>query len=193
VVDFLEGIFVNPHQQSKARSELRTYKMKPSQDFKDFEARFTQLANEAELPLEQWKDELHDALTGSLPVHLEVHRNDPTVSFFDYCKIARQIASSLQRTAAEASQRRAAREPPAKPSSRSVLQPLVVPSPAPARRAATEPRDDACYKCGKPGHFSRDCPRARAKSKAVRAAASDNDEPGPERELTTDGELFEED
>jgi hypothetical protein len=30
VVDFLEGIFVNPHQQSKARSKLRTYKIKPS-------------------------------------------------------------------------------------------------------------------------------------------------------------------
>jgi hypothetical protein len=30
VVDFLEGIFVDPHQRLKARSELRTYKMKPS-------------------------------------------------------------------------------------------------------------------------------------------------------------------
>jgi hypothetical protein len=30
VVDFLEGIFVNPYQRLKARSELRTYKIKPS-------------------------------------------------------------------------------------------------------------------------------------------------------------------
>ena len=41
VVEFLEAIFTNPHQQSKARNKLRTYKIKPLQDFNNFKARFT--------------------------------------------------------------------------------------------------------------------------------------------------------
>ncbi|KAF2463566.1 uncharacterized protein BDR25DRAFT_205255, partial [Lindgomyces ingoldianus] len=96
----LEKAFVDTHQRSKARAELSQLKMKLSQDFRDFEAQFTQPANEAELPLDQWKDEIHDALSGPLPVHMEIYCHDPAISFFDYCHRARQIAFSLQKVAA---------------------------------------------------------------------------------------------
>ena len=76
-----------------------------------------------------------------------------------------------------------------------LLKPAFLPAllPALARRAAIKPRDDACYKCSKLGHFSRNCPRARAKSKAVKAATLDDDEPKHEPKTTTNEELLGED
>ena len=89
IVNFLERSFKDTNQRTKAKAELRQLKMQPSEDFRDFEAKFTCLANKAELPLEQWKDEIHSALSGQLRVHMEVLCNDPSASFFTYTERAR--------------------------------------------------------------------------------------------------------
>jgi hypothetical protein len=91
----------------------------------------------------------------------------------------------------------------AKLSCKSVLQllaaPLLKPAfllallPAPAQRVVIKPRDNACYKCSKLGYFSHNCPCARAKSKVVKAATLDNNEPKHEPKTTTNEELLGED
>jgi len=175
IVNFLERTFKDTNQRSKAKADLRQIKMKPAQDFRDFEANFTRLANKAELPLEQWKDEIHNALPGQLRVHMETYCNDPLVSFYAYTERARQIAFSLQRAAAESSERRAQRNQE-RTNRQVTLKPIASPTPAPKLKTPLPvPKTDGptCFMCRKTGHISRDCPQAE--NKAVETIDQDQD------------------
>ena len=71
IIQYLQSVFEDPDQRIKARQELRSLKMKPSDDFNQFLANFMRLANLARTPQDQWKEDFHEMLHSELRIHMK--------------------------------------------------------------------------------------------------------------------------
>ncbi|KAJ5111985.1 hypothetical protein N7532_000030 [Penicillium argentinense] len=97
VFDHLEGVFHDPNQKQAARDEYLTLKMEPKkQDFTDFLAEFTYLAEEAEQPEELRKEDLYRKFPVSLQNQVMAEAGDNDVSFEKFvrkCQIITRLVN----------------------------------------------------------------------------------------------------
>lgn len=64
--EYLGNIFRDPHRLRNAKVSFRELKMKYGQPFHEFRTQFTHLADEAEIPITCWFDEMYDRLPCNL-------------------------------------------------------------------------------------------------------------------------------
>ncbi|KAF2180763.1 hypothetical protein K469DRAFT_464658, partial [Zopfia rhizophila CBS 207.26] len=81
---FLRTIFVNPLERYQAKNQLRSLKYVLGNNITNFINKFYMLANQAQLPHNEWKDELHDKLPSSLQLPLTTQHLDTSFDFEEY-------------------------------------------------------------------------------------------------------------
>ncbi|KAJ5666162.1 uncharacterized protein N7477_008610 [Penicillium maclennaniae] len=190
VFDHLEGVFHDPNQKQIARDEYYNLKMGPKQDFTDFLAEFTYLAEESGQPKDLRKRDLYRKLPTLLQNQVMISAGDDSTldQFIRKCQIAsRLIAQQVASRSGSSRRGRDVNPSSNKNSGQSQENPLAQKNPAgtDTARKATLMKEGRCFICEEQGHISRNCPKkttttavATAGSDLVAAEESDSDSSG---------------
>jgi hypothetical protein len=179
-LDRLEKTYGDPHKRLNARTEFRNLRLRNPIEFAVFQGNFYRLANDCELPEDQWVEEFHDKLPNELRTAMGVYRRQYNGQYDTYVELARDIARELAVTGAaqqHARARTAARTPaPTPPAPNPLPKPVATTASQPIARPAAS--QVTCYNCQKTGHYQRDCPHS-AENKAIEELDQDEkEEPG---------------
>lgn len=180
VFDHLQSVFHDPNHQQVARDEYLALKMEPKQDFGDFLAEFTYLAEEANQPEDLRKRDLYRKLPNLLQNQVMIDAGQDSVSleaFIQKCQIASRLISQ------QISNRAEARGTNKNGRSGGNTNSRQTPNTSTNDRKPTSPLDDKekakllkegrCFVCREQGHVSRNCP---TKTATTTAATSNQDD-----------------
>jgi hypothetical protein len=174
LIELLSKRFNDPHRRFKAKDQLAKLAMKPFSDFSTHSSEFIRLANVAQIPKEQWKEDLHSTLYSKLKSTMILYRSNTHVNFEEYCNIAQEMAYGLKQENEESRERRETKRQQAQtqtrnnPSQKAPRASTRTPSPTtqPVKPQDTQgnrrPRSEiTCYTCGKKGHIQPNCPEKK--------------------------------
>jgi len=80
--------------------------MKPFSDFSTHASEFIRLTNIAQIPKEQWKEDLHSTFYSKLKSTMILYRSNSCINFKEYCNIAQEMAYGLKQENEESRERR---------------------------------------------------------------------------------------
>jgi len=185
LIELLSKRFNDPHRRFKAKDQLAKLAMKPFSDFSTHSSEFIRLANVAQIPKEQWKEDLHSTLYSKLKSTMILYRSNTHVNFEEYCNVAQEMAYGLKQENEESRERRETKRQQAQTQTRNnpsqkaprALTPTPSPTTQPVKPQDTQgnrrPRSEiTCYTCGKKGHIQPNCPEKKSDTsvKAVEPA-----------------------
>ncbi|KAJ5290753.1 hypothetical protein N7478_000004 [Penicillium angulare] len=160
VLDHLRGVFLDPNRAQLAASEYEILRMAPADDFKDFLALFSRLAEEARRPEEVRRRDLYSKLPTKIQnqVMMLLGRDGSMDDFVRECQLAASFVSQQQKF-------QKIREKDTKPSS-SPATSTVAGTASTADVDKTKAKDERsrlmklglCFICKLPDHISRNCP-----------------------------------
>jgi hypothetical protein len=172
MIDYLKGIFTNPHHVEDAKREYRALRMKEVQTFHEFKTTFLHLADEARIAEDDRLDDLYNKLAYSLQDRL-VSQRHAIHTFEDLTRIASSVDSELRAIQARLRlrERVKARNTDTTtsilsapklytPTSRAFTParaPPTIGEPA-VKREGTPASALTCFNCSQTGHVARDCP-----------------------------------
>ncbi|KAJ5138654.1 transcriptional regulator family: Fungal Specific TF [Penicillium bovifimosum] len=177
VFDHLESVFYDPNQKQVARDEYLDLKMDAKQDFIDFLADFTRLAEESEQPMDLRKKDLYRKLPPLLQTQVMIHSGDESVSleqFIHKCQIASRLIA--QQVAARNATRNTNRNNNGGTAgrgeaSRSTSTKKEITRLTDAEKA-TLMKERKCFICREQGHVSYNCPKKTNKNKRTAVASA---------------------
>ncbi|OOQ82704.1 hypothetical protein PEBR_37745 [Penicillium brasilianum] len=162
VFDYLQSVFHDPNHQQVARDEYLVLKIDPKQDFGDFLAEFTYLAEEAEQPVDLRKRDLYRKLPALLQNQVMIDAGQSSVTleeFVQKCQIAARLISQQIANRAENRNRNPNRTGTnASNRSQSDSQPPKSSDRPDDKEKATLLKEGRCFVCHEQGHISRNCP-----------------------------------
>jgi len=177
VIQHLEGVFSNPNRVVEALHEYTNLTMKPKDDFNDFLADFSRLAQEAKRPEQDRLRDLHGKLPTSLQTQTLYMLVDPDVSYQHFVNRCQALALGLNLIYKQKESRRSqaatssgpgsgSGNPPGTANRGCTASPFIKREgaastfkPMTAEERATHLKEGRCFKCHEQGHTSRDCPK----------------------------------
>ena len=177
----LEKVFLDKDRRLKARTELGKLKMAYLGDFNEFHTTFLKLANTAQLPKAQWKEDFHDKLYDSLRVMMEAAVSNENKTFEAYCDKAQHFARGLVKAGENTRER--AKELKKRKSNPKVSKKSDTTATTPTTSTRTTSTEVKCYICGQTGHITRSCPNKQQDKVKPESKAVDSDSSGSEKDL----------
>jgi zinc knuckle protein len=186
VYDHLEGVFHDPNQKQAARDEYLALRMEPKkQDFTDFLAEFTYLAEEAEQPEELRKSDLYRKLPIPLQNQVMAEAGDNDVSFEKFvrkCQITarlvnQQFANRAANSSTGGNRGRTGNRNAVNTKGPSINAPTTMRIPRLTdKEKAALLREGKCFSCKESGHLSRDCLKMKESTGTTTVAGAGADE-----------------
>jgi hypothetical protein len=178
VFDHLQSVFHDPNHQQVARDEYLTLKMDPKQDFGDFLAEFTYLAEESDQPADLRKRDLYRKLPALLQSQVMIDAGQSSVSldeFVQKCQIASRLISQQIANRAENRNKnnRTGGNASNHPNANSNSQDRKPTNRLDDKEKAALLKEGRYFVCREQGHISRNCP---TKNQTTNAAATSNQE-----------------
>ncbi|KAJ5143092.1 uncharacterized protein N7515_001879 [Penicillium bovifimosum] len=177
VFDHLESVFYDPNQKQVARDEYLDLKMDAKQDFIDFLADFTRLAEESEQPMDLRKKDLYRKLPSLLQTQVMIHSGDKSVSleqFIHKCQIASRLIA--QQVAARNATRNTNRNNNSGTAGRGEASRSTSTNNEITRltdaEKATLMKERKCFICREQGHVSYNCPKKTNKNERTAVASA---------------------
>jgi hypothetical protein len=183
----LKIIFQDVNRVNKAKDKLYNLHMKKNTHFQDFVAEFTQLAQESETPVSEWKNECYRKLNTSMQYAVMREVSDRTIDWEEfvtachlYANRIEQIQATKERVAPRGNTPRAGSSQPI--SSRGATPAAGQPKDTDAEQEKNKPgwldktarltlmKEGKCFRCLQYGHLARDCPHDPARAKVAKVA-----------------------
>lgn len=95
ILEHLKTIYYDANKVTKAKRELRRLYQNDTK-FQDFLSKFVLKAQESELPVSQWKDELYERLSPEMQRQLVKASYDDHLSYRDFVRECHQTANRLE-------------------------------------------------------------------------------------------------
>ncbi|KAJ5392637.1 hypothetical protein N7509_008127 [Penicillium cosmopolitanum] len=174
MLEHLAEIFEDPNRKENARQEYEQLKQKPKEEFADFIAEYSRLAEEAEIPVEDRKRGLYRKLVWRLQDRVTQYMIDPSLTLQDFVRRCQDTATQLNINFKD-------NPPPARGGSgrggtdknktTGTGSPSTSPRPQidPAERAVLL-KNGQCFYCRGKGYMAKDCPE----KKTLAVAATGN-------------------
>ena len=202
VFDHLQTVFYDPNQKQVARDEYLDLKMDPKQDFIDFLADFTRLAEESEQPMELRKKDLYRKLPNLLQNQVMIYSGDEAVTleqFTHKCQIASRLISQqvASRNANKNSGRNSSSNQNNTNKNNTVSSTGSGSNSSSSSRLtdaekATLMKEGKCFYCREPGHVSRSCPKKKDPGASLASATPEESSKKSKNKTAADLEAAEE-
>jgi Zinc knuckle len=173
----LKNVYEDRNRLRKARQAYNTDKMSPGARFSTWNARFVELAGDAQIPQSQWKEDLWDRIDGDLkkqamPKYKDLDTYEDLVDHLlfqdDELRYLHQNSTPAPNRNLLPYQKRLQGTPGPSTTVTGTIdkekKPWSVPTPKTSNQPSTSENPDAsvkCYNCGEIGHKAPNCPKPR--------------------------------
>jgi hypothetical protein len=194
-------VFHNPDRKRLARNEYNLLKIEPKQDFTDFLAEFTRLAEEADQPMDLRKQDLYQKIPTLIQNQVIIDVDDNSASLEVFVRKCQRTAGLISQQQATRNANRNNRNGGNRSNKSSDSAPNSA-NTTPSNSKLTDAekaaliKEGKCFFCREHGHVSRNCPKKKKDSNptgtGVAAAAPSLEPRVPEPRKKVDLEAAEE-